>query len=58
MPLDMQSRLSAMEGYQAEVEFGFDSDLDRPWVENAVTLTVAVLTALFVSSVAVLMYLA
>jgi hypothetical protein len=55
MSLDMHS---SMEKYEAEGELGFDSDLDRPWVENAVTLTVAAFTALFVSSVAVLMYLA
>jgi hypothetical protein len=35
-----------------------DSELDMPWVENVVTAAGAVFTVLFVSSVAVVMYLA
>lgn len=58
MSLEMHSRMGALDVLEAEAESGFERDIDRPWVENAVTLTVAAFTVLFVSSVAVLMYLA
>lgn len=54
MSLDIQSRVGMAEFSEPE----FESDLDSPWAENVVTAAGAAFTVLFVSSVAVLMYLA
>jgi hypothetical protein len=52
MSLQLDTRVESADYFDPEVE------LDRPWVETAVTAAGAMLTVLFVSSVAVLMYLA
>ena len=54
MSLDMQPRVGVADAEQTAIE----SDLDLPWAENVVTAACAALTVLFVSSVAVVMYLA
>ncbi len=54
LQLDTQPRVGGVEFDQADVE----SDLDLPWVENVITAVGAAFTAMFVSSVAVVMYLA
>lgn len=54
LPLDTQPRIGGVEFDRSDVE----SDLDLPWVENLITAVGAAFTAMFVSSVAVLMYLA
>jgi hypothetical protein len=54
MSLDIHSRVDAGEIFEPE----FESDFDLPWAESAVTMAAAAFTVLFVSSVAVLMYLA
>lgn len=52
MSLHLETRVESADYFDPEIEF------DRPWVENAVTAVGAVLTVMFVSSVAVVMYLA
>ena len=54
MSLDIQPSVGKADAERAEME----SDLDLPWAENVVTAACAALTVLFVSSVAVVMYLA
>ncbi len=54
LPLDPIPQIRVRESSSAEAE----SDLDMPWAENIVTAAGAAFTVLFVSSVAVLMYLA
>jgi len=54
MSLDMQPRVGVADAEKTAIE----SDLDLPWAENVVTAACAALTVLFVSSVAVVMYLA
>jgi len=56
--LDIQSRGFATELFDSKIEFDRESDLNAPWAENVVTATAVAFTVLFVSSVAVLMYLA
>jgi hypothetical protein len=52
MSLQLDTRVESADYFDPEV------DLARAWVETAVTAAGAMLTVLFVSSVAVLMYLA
>ena len=54
MPLDNFSGVQYADFSESE----FEGEINRPWAEKAVTAAGAVLTVLFVSSVAVLMYLA
>ncbi len=54
LSLDMQPSVGLADSERIESE----SDLDLPWAENVVTAAGATLTVLFVSSVAVVMYLA
>ena len=58
MSLDIQTHGVAAELFEREIELDFDSDLNAAWAENVVTAMAAAFTVLFVSSVAVLMYLA
>jgi hypothetical protein len=58
MSLDIQTHGVAAELFEREIELDFDSDLNAAWAENVVTATAAAFTVLFVSAVAVLMYLA
>lgn len=55
MSLDIEVRVT---GGMAEPETNWDSETEMLGVENLVTATATVLAVLFVSSVAVLMYLA
>jgi hypothetical protein len=52
MSLQLDTRVESAEYFDPEIE------TERLWVENFVTAVGTVLTVLFVSSVAVLMYLA
>ena len=54
MSLDLQPSVGMADAERPEME----SDLDLPWAENVVTAACAAFTVLFVSSVAVVMYLA
>jgi len=54
MALDGQPRVGIADSERTDIE----SDLDSPWAENVVTAACAALTVIFVSSVAVVMYLA
>jgi hypothetical protein len=59
MSLDIHSRVDAGEIFEPEFESDFDlTGNDQTWAESAVTMAVAAFTVLFVSSVAVLTYLA
>ncbi len=64
MSLDIHSRVDAGEIFKPEFESDFDLTgddqtwADQTWAESAVTMVAAAFTVLFVSSVAVLMYLA
>jgi hypothetical protein len=54
LPLDTLPQVRIGEIDDSDTE----SELDLPWAENIVTATGAAFTVLFVSSVAVVMYLA
>jgi hypothetical protein len=64
MSLDIHSRVDAGEIFEPESESDFDTPwgdqtwADQTWAESAVTVAATAFTVLFVSSVAVLMYLA
>ena len=55
MSLEIEARVT---GGMAESETNWDSETEMLWVENLVTATATAIAVLFVSSVAVLMYLA
>jgi hypothetical protein len=54
LPLDTLPQIRVREIADTEA----DSELDLPWAENIVTAAGVAITVLFVSSVAVVMYLA
>ena len=54
LPLDTLPQIHVREIADTEP----DADLDLPWAENIVTAAGVAITVLFVSSVAVVMYLA
>jgi len=58
MSLDLPSRAGSAHVFETEFESDFDPDAGPPWMENVMTAAGAALTVLFVSSVAMLMYLA
>ena len=54
LPLDPVPQIGVRDTLDTEA----DTDLDMPWAENIVTAAGVAFTVLFVSSVAVVMYLA
>ena len=58
LPLDTLPQIRVREIADTEADTEADSELDLPWAENIVTAAGVAITVLFVSSVAVVMYLA